>query len=103
MDTPSTFYVDARRGRIAHVGGNQLNLNIHIPQTPSAVPSSTSYPWKVLSALYNYIFSTIFHRPDALVGLRMYSAVWMLVDRSTGSERPRFSHRHPLYCNWRTC
>ena len=89
MDPPSALYVDARRGRITHVGGDQLNLSIHIPRTPSAAPSSMmpstalSYPWKVLSGLYNYVFLMVFHHCGALVGQRTHYVVWILVDNAT--------------------
>ena len=98
MDIPSAFYVDARQGKIAHIGGDQLNLSIHIPRAPSEAPSSSvmPYPWKVLSGLYDIVVATVFRRYDALVGLRTYSVVLMLIMQQ-GSEQPH--SRHTLYCN----
>ena len=74
MDTQSTINLDARRGRIVHIGGDQLNLNIQFSRTSSAAPSlSPSVMPSIISSYFsgvcNYMFSIFSRRYDPLVGL----------------------------------
>jgi hypothetical protein len=107
MDAPSTF-TDFRKGKVVHVGGDQLNLNINFPRmlpAPHPIATTFFYSWReALHGVYSYLLFKVFRRCDSLVGLSKHSAFCcILADHSTGSWSSCCLRKHTLLCHRRIC